>query len=307
MTGGTPITTGNFAKALKPGIQGWIELAYKRRDPIHSKIFDKYQAKFKYEELVSGVSFPLAQEKQEGEATTFATETQGYTVRTNMIAYSLGFSVTKEEVDDNLYAVVSQRRAARLGESFRETKEIVAHGIFNNAFSNTRSGGDGVAFISNAHPVGVGGTQSNLISSGNADLSDASLKQVLIDIMKQKDTRGFRTNHMPKMLFVPADLMYDAQTIVNSTLRSGTANNDTNAIKDLNSLQLLSSPYLTDEDAFFVINDFATNEGLIHYERNAFELKDDYDTVTCNNFFVGYERYAFNYGDWRVVHGSAGV
>jgi hypothetical protein len=307
MTGGTPITTGNFAKALKPGIMGWIELAYKRRPSVCDQVFDKASAKFKYEESVSGVSFPLAQTKEEGAATTFATETQGYTVRTDMVAKSLGFAVTKEEVRDNLYAEVSKRRSARLGESFRETKEIIGHGIFNNAFAVTRTGGDGVAMISNAHPVGVGGTQSNLISTGNADLSDASLKTVLIDIMKQKDTRGFRTNHMPKTLFVPAEELYNAQTIINSSLRSGTANNDTNAIKDLNSLQLLASPYLTDDDAFFVINDFATNEGLVHFMRDEFELKDDYDTVTCNTFFVGYERYAFNYLDWRVVHGSQGA
>lgn len=307
MVAGTPITTGNFAKALKPGIQGWIELAYKRRDPLISKLFDTYNARFKYEEVVSGVSFPLPSVKDEGAAATMAIETQGYTVRTQMIAYSLGFSVTKEEVRDNQYEVLTNKRSMRLGESFRENKEIAGHSVFNNAFSNVRTGGDGVAMISASHPVGVGGTQSNLISTGNADLSNDSLETVLIDIVKQKDTRGFRTNHMPKTLLVPAEEIYNAHRIVNSDLRSGTANNDTNAIKDLNTLQIVASPYLTDPDAFFVINDFPTNEGLIHYVRDAFELEDDYDTLTKNNYFVGYERFAFNYLDWRVIHGSQGA
>jgi hypothetical protein len=301
------ITTGNFPKNLKPGIRGFLEMGYKKNPEICPQLFEKLTAKYKYEEVVSASSFPLAQIKAEGGATSIASEKQGYTVKTNMFAVALGFGVTKEEKQYGQDKKVTMKRAMRLGDSFRETKEVLGHLIFNNAFTNTRSDGDGVAMISASHPSATGGVQGNLISSGNTDLSEAGIEQVITDILKTKDTNGKQIMIQPKKLLVHSSNWAEAHRIMKSQLRVGTSDNDANAVGSLYPLEIIKSPYLTDEDAWFIINDVSMGEGLVHYVANSLELDTDYDFSTKVEYTMGYESYAFNYHDWRVINGSAGA
>ncbi len=301
------ITTGNFPKNQKPGIRAWLEMGYNRNKEICPQLFDKMTAKYKYEEVVSASSFGLAQVKPEGGATPIASEKQGYTVKTYMYAVALGFGVTKEEKQYGQDKKVTTQRAIRLGDSFRETKEILGHQIFNNAFTATRTDGDAVAMITASHPSATGSVQGNLISSGNSDLSEAGIEQVITDILKAKDTNGKQIMLKPKKLLVHSSNWAEAERIINSSLRVGTADNDLNAVGSKYPLEIITSPYLTDEDAWFVLNDFNMGEGLVHFVANPLELDNDYDFSTKVDYTMGYESYAFAYHDWRCVYGSAGA
>jgi hypothetical protein len=160
--------------------------------------------------------------------------------------------------------------------------------------------------ISASHPSATGGLQSNLITGGNADLSESALEQVITDIMRAKDTNGKQIILKPKKLFVNSANWAEANRILKSSLRSGTSDNDVNALKDMR-LEIVLSPYLTDEDAFYVLNDFAPGEGLVHFVADSLSVEQDYDTNRKVTNFIGYESYAFNYLDWRCVYGTAGA
>jgi len=303
-----PITTGNFPKNLQPGVMAWIEMGYKKNPEICPKLFQVKNTKKKYEEAVAASSFPVAVNRAEGSPTAIASERQGYIVRTQMLNVALGYAVTDEAVMYGVDKEIASKRAMRLGDSFRETKEILGHKIFNDAFTNTRVGGDGVAMISDEHGVAVGGKQSNLISTGNADLSHGSLSDLLKDIRRAKDTNGKFIALKPKTLLIHPNNEHEAYTILNSTNRSGTADNDVNSIKGLYNLDVVVSPYLADEDAFFVLNEMNMHEGLVHFKVSGLKMADpDYEPSTHTTYYYGSEYYAFNYHDWRAGYGSAGA
>lgn len=219
------ITTGNHPRALWPGMHAFWGRVYNEFPMEWKELFTVQESSGKnYEEDTEVTGFGLAPVKTEGASVSYDSETQGPTTRYTHVAYALGYIVTREELDDNLYEIVSKRRIRGLAFSMRQTKEIVGANIYNRAFNSSFTGGDGLEMCSTAH-VTIDGTQSNELATA-ADFSEASLEDLLIQIGNAKNSRGLRICLMGRKLIVPNDLTFEAQRVLNSTLRVDTANND---------------------------------------------------------------------------------
>jgi hypothetical protein len=299
------ITTGSHPKALWPGIHAWWGRQYDEWDVEFEKLFDMTSSDQNYEETVETTGFGLAPVKGQGSATTYDSEQQGTVNRYTNVAYSLGYIVTREELDDNLYEVVSKRRAQALAFSMRQTKENVGANIYNRAFNASFTFGDGKKLITNDHPT-VNGSQSNIIST-NADLSEASLEDLTIQIAKARNSRGLRISLMPQTLHVAPENMYEALRILKSTLQNDTANNAVNALKYAGVFPggVHVNHYFTDSDAFFIRTNVPN--GMTGFNRVAPEFTQDNDFDTENAKAKCYERYVFGVSDWRGVYGSPGA
>jgi hypothetical protein len=300
------ITTGSHPKALWPGLHAWWGLSYNKHPLEWSQCFDVKDSSDKaYEEDVEGTGFGLAPVKSEGTSISYDAHTQGPTTRYTHVVYGLGFIVTEEEESDNLYDKLSRSRAESLAFSMRTTKEIVHANIFNRAFNSSYTGGDGLEMCSTAH-VTVDGTQSNELATA-ADFSEASLEDMLINIAQAKNTRGLEVGLMGRSLVVPPALMFEAQRVLHSELRVGTANNDINAVKSMGLLPdgWMVNHYLTDSDAWFIKTN-APN-GLTHFKRKALDFAQDSDFDTSNKKHKATERYSAGWTDWRGVYGTPGA
>lgn len=300
-----PITTGNHPKALWPGVNAFVMGQYNKHPKEYAKIFDVKTSKMAYEEQVQITDFGLAKVKGEGSSTEYETHSQGWTKRYTHVAYSLGYIVTREEMDDNLYKSRSFDRAAMLNFSFATTKEIVHANVLNRAFNSAYAGGDGKELLATDHPS-IAGNWSNELSTP-ADLSEASLEDILIQIETTTNDTGKPIAIQGDCLIIHPSESFNAERIMKSTLRSGTEHNDVNAIKSMGLLRggILVNHYLTDEDAWFV----KTNapHGLQSFQRTPFEFKRDNDFDTDNAKAKGYERYAVGWTDARGLFGSAGA
>jgi hypothetical protein len=299
------ITTGNHPAALWPGIKAWWGRTYDEHETEYDKIFNVESSDKAYEEDVLVTGFGLAPSKAEGSSTSYDSETQGYTSRYTHVAYSLGYVVTREELDDNLYETVSKRRAQALAFSMRQTKENVAANIINRFVTAGYTGGDGVVLGSASHPT-TSGNQSNILATA-ADLSEASLEDILIQIAGATNDRGLKISLMPKKLLIPRQLWFDANRIVNSSLQSATANNDVNVIKSTSALPdgIVMNHYLTDSDAWHVLTN--APRGLMMYDRTGVDFTQDSDFDTDNAKAKCYERYSVGWTDWRGIYGSQGA
>jgi hypothetical protein len=298
------IATGNHPKALWPGVLSWFGNKYNQHDRQHEKLFDTMSSTQNYEEIVNTTGFGLAPVKPEGSATAYDSHVQGYTSRFTNVAYSLGFIVTREELADNLYSKVSMRRAASLAASMSQTRENVGANVYNRVINGSYLGGDGVTLGSTAHPS-VSGNQSNILATA-ADLSEASLEDLTIQIMNATDPKGLKISIRPKSLIIPTASTYDAQRILKSMLRQGTADNDTNALKLLGSIpEIVVNNYLTDADAFFIRTD--VEDGLCWFDREAVEFTNDSDYDTDNVKHKGYMRFVPGWADWRSLYSSSGA
>lgn len=299
------ITTGAHPKALWPGVRKFVMGEYNSHPEEYSMIFDMKSSSMAYEEDVETTGFGLAKVKPEGSAVTYDTHSQGFVKRYTHVAYSLGYIVTREELDDNQYKSKSFKRGKALSFSFRTTKEIVAANILNRAFSDSYTGGDGVELLSTAHPT-LAGNQSNELDVA-ADLSEASLEDLLTQIMEAKNSRGLQIGIRGRKLIVPPALAFEAERIMKSTLQNDTANNAVNAVRSMGLLPegVCVNHYLTDTDAWFVKTDVP--DGLLGFTRTPFEFTQDNDFDTENAKAKGYERYAFGWTDWRGLFGSPGV
>jgi hypothetical protein len=301
-----PISRSNFAKALWPGVNSWYGKAYDEHQVEYSQLFDSYNSNKAYEEDVGISSFGLAQTKNEGGSIVYDEENQAFLTRYAHVVYGLGFIVTREMFEDDLYSIVAQRRARALAFSMRQTKEIVGANVYNRAFDPTLTGGDGVSMINDAHPNWAGGTWSNTLAVA-ADLSEASLEQACIDIMKYTNDRGLKISAMPESLIVPPDLVFEAERILMSPYRVGTANNDINALKQMGKFPkgIIVNHYLTDENAWFLRTN--TPDGMKLFERRAMQFTIDNDFDTENAKFKSTERYSFGWTDPRAIYGSPGA
>lgn len=299
------ISTGNHPKALWPGVKAWFGASYNEIPLQHTEVFSVDTSNKAYEEDVEMTGFGLAPVKSEGGSISYDSHTQGPTTRYVNVVYGLGYIVTQEEIEDNQYEKVSKGRARALARSMRQTKEIVGSNVFNRAFTAAYAGGDGQELIANAHPT-VNGTQSNYLATP-ADLSEASLEDMFIQIMNATDTRGLRIRLMPRKLIVPSNLAFEAERIVKSNLQNDTANNAINAIKSKGLLPdgAMVWQYLTDTDAWFVKTD--APDGLKLYNRRALSFDKDNDFDTANAKAKATERYVFGWSDWRAVYGSEGA
>jgi hypothetical protein len=300
------IMTSNHPKALWPGVKAWWGKQYNDHKTEWTDLFDSYTSDKAYEEDVQIVGFGLVPVKNQGSAVTYDSEIQGPVTRYTHVAYALGYIVTHEELKDNLYTEVSMSRAASLARGFRQTKERVGANIYNRGFDSNYPGGDGVALFSTAHPNTSGGTYSNRLSV-DADLSEAALEDMLIQIMNTTDDRGLLINLMAKSLHVSTSNWFNANRILKSTYQTETANNDINVIYATNALPMgiKMNHYFTDPDAWFVRTDCPN--GLKYYEREAIVFDQDNDFDTMNAKAKGYERYSFGWTDPRAVFGSAGA
>ena len=299
------ITTASHPKALWPGIKAWWGQVYDEHKEEYSQLFDSDTSSMNYEEDVQLTGFGLAPVKSEGSGVSYDSEVQGFTTRYTHVAYALGYIVTKEELDDNLYEQVSRRRAAALAMSFRQTKENIGANIYNRAFNGTYLGGDGVALCSTAHPNTSGGTFANK-PSVDADLSEASLEDALTALMGFQNDRGLLINVMPKSLIVARQNFWNANRILKSAYTPSTANNAVNVLVATNALPegIVMNHYLSSPNAWFVRTNI--QNGLKYYSRVGIQFDQDNDFDTMNAKAKGYERYSFGWTDPRAIYGVNG-
>ena len=299
------ITTGTHPKALWPGVKAWWGQVYDEHPEEYIHLFDKDTSSQNYEEDVQLTGFGLAQTKPEGQGVQYDSEVQGFVTRYTHIAYALGYIVTKEELDDNLYENVSKRRSAALAMSFRQTKENVAANIYNRAFNSTYTGGDAKSLCATDHPNTSGGTFANK-PTVDVDLSEASLEDATIAIMGFQNDRGLLINVMPKSLIVARQEWYNANRILKSVYTPGSANNDINVLKATNAFPegIVMNHYLTAPHAWFIRTNIMN--GLKYYERVSIMFDQDNDYDTMNAKAKGYERYSFGWTDPRAIYGSNG-
>jgi len=300
------ITTGNHPKALWPGVKAWWGQEYNDHAEEYSALFDKDTSDKAYEEDVQTTGFGLAPIKGQGAGVSYDSQIQGYTTRATHVAYALGYMVTHEEIQDNLYAQISKQRAPGLARSMRQTKENVGAGIYNRAFTAGYTGGDGVSLINSAHTNTNGGTWSNVLATA-AQLSEAALEDMLIQIMGATDDRGLLINLMPQSLIISKNNWFNAHRVLKSVYQPGNAQNDINVIKATNALPggIIMNHYLTSTTAWFIRTN--VKNGMKYYEREGISFTQDNDFDTMNAKAKCYERYSFTWTDPRAVFGTAGA
>ena len=299
------ISRAQLAKELEPGLNALFGLEYDRYENEHAEIFDEESSDRAFEEEVMLGGFSTAPVKGEGTAITFDAAQETYTARYTHETVALAFSLTEEAIEDNLYDRLASRYTKALARSMAQTKQIKAAAILNNAFSTASPIGDGAALCSAAHPS-LSGNQRNLLTVP-ADLNETSLEQMLIDIAGLTDERGLKIAVRGMKLIIPKELQFIAERVLNSNLRPGTADNDTNAMRSMGMLPegAVVNHFLTDTDAFFIKTD-APN-GFKYFNRSTIKSAMEGDFDTGNMRFKARERYSFGVSDWRAVFGTPGA
>jgi hypothetical protein len=295
------ITTGNTPKAMWPGINAWWGQAYEEHDTEWTDLFDQATSSKAYEEVVESIGFGLPSVKPEGESINYDTTSQGYTTRFTHVAWAAGFMVTQEEMRDNLYAEVGQRRTPDLAFSMRQGHEINCADFYNDGFSV--NGPDGVPWFSASHPTYTG-LQSNLLAA--ADLSEASLEDAGIAVMTATDSRGRKIGLKMQSLHVHPSEWYEANRILHSVLQNNTANNAVNALKYTGEFPkgIKVNHYFDDPDAYYIRTN--ARRGAMHFQRDAIDFSEDGAFDNKAQKYMAYERYSVGRADWRGAWGSAG-
>lgn len=296
------ITRSTHPSDLWPGIYDHFGNKYKSLPKQWSKVFEKGRSTKAYEQLVETTTFGLASVKPEGQSIVYDTDGEGYKTTLYNTVYGLGYIVTREENEDNQYLEVSKRRSGALTFSMNTTCEIVHWNILNRAFSTSYPIGDGAALVSAAHPT-LAGNASNLLTA--ADLSETAVEDAAKAIMQAKNSRGLNIAVNIERLIVSTGDAFNAQRILKTNLRPGTANNDINAIRAMGIVpEVVVSNYLTDLDAYFFQTDVP--DGLMSLWRREVELEQDNDFDTENMKAKATMRFLAGVGDWRSIWGSAG-
>jgi hypothetical protein len=299
------ITRASHPKALWEGINTWWGIKYNKHEPVWKKLFDVKTSTKSYEEDAETLGFGLMSVKDEGGGISYDTAQQGTVSRYTHVTYALGYQVTMEELQDNLYEEVSFKRSERLARSVYETEEILHALTFNRGFTSGFNGGDGVPLFSASHP-NMNGNQSNLLTTA-ADLSEAAIEDMVIQIKASTDSRGLKFSNKPRLLMVPDALEFEANRIVKSVLQNDTANNAVNVIRANNTFPegILVNTYLTDPDAWFIRTD--APEGTKHFTRMAATFDQDNDFDSKNLRASVLQRYAFGWTNWRGWWGTPGA
>jgi len=295
------ISTGSLPKLLWPGIKAIHGNAYNQHDKTYAKLFTQVSSDKAWEEYVVATGFTLARAKAEGQGMTFDDQAQGPTTRIVNTTYALGYIVTMEEKQDNLYEKVASRRARSNAISMQEAKEVNMHLFYNRAFTSGYVGGDGVTLASTAHPLQGGGTFANRPVAG-AMLNEASLEDALISLMGYVDDKGIQISVKPKALIVPRQLTYQATRLLKSLYQPGTGNNDINALMATNAFPggAVTSTYLTSPGAWFITTDAGGDSyGMIYQERMGVEFDTDNEFNTKNFSAGSVERYGGGWDDAR--------
>lgn len=300
------IMLGSFSKALMPGVKKWIGQGYNEHPLEYKECFKVEQSDKNFEEIISTYGFGLAVKKPESGNISYDTMGQGFIKRYVHDVYGLGFIITREAVEDNQYMELAEQRAKSLAFSMRQTKENVAANVLNRAFNSSYLGADGLEMCSTAHLRARGGTFQNELTTAS-DLSEASLEQMVIDIMDMTDDAGLKISMMPRKLIIPTALCFEAERILKSNLRVDSADNTLNALKSKGIFPegYAVNHFLTDSDAYFALTNCP--DGLKCFERRGLEVKDDTDFDSENMKFKATERYVFGWDDPRGIYGSPGA
>lgn len=299
------ITSGAHPKDLWPGIRKWFGRKYDEHPMECKELFEWMTSSRSYEEDVQLTGFGLIPVKSEASGISYDAEAQGWTKRHTMVAYAMGYIVSHEALSDGLYEKVSKRRSGALAFSARQTKENVAANVYNRAFNSSYTGGDGKELLATDHGSLAGDWANELTTA--ADLSEASLEDLLILVMKTTNDRGLKISLMPQSLFVHPNNWFEANRILKSTLQNDTANNATNALRATNALPggIKVNHYFTDTDAFFVRTNCPSGMVAFQREEGSFDQENDFDTKNAKAAF--YERYAVGWTDPRGLAGSPGA
>lgn len=299
------IGTGSLAKALWPGVNAWYGLAYDEYPMEYGEIFDMERSEQNFEEDVNVHGFGLAPVKPEGQSVSYDDMAQGFLKRYTHITYALGFIITREQIEDNLYMKLAEQRSKALAFSMRQTKENVGANVLNRGFNNAYTGADGLELFSSVHKKSKGGTFRNELATP-ADLSEAALEQACIDIMKFDNDAGLTISIMPRKMIIPVDLCFEAERILKSNLQNDTANNAINALRSKGVLPegFVVNHYLTDTDAWFI----KTNcpDGMKHFQRRDMSIDNDTDFDSENMKFKASERFSMGWTDPRGMFGVEG-
>ncbi len=295
----------SFAKQLEPGLNALFGLEYSQYPQQWREVFEQNTSEKAFEEDVLMEGFGAAVVKPEGGSISYDTASEQYTARYDHETIALAFSITEEAEEDNLYGSLARRYTRALARSMVHTKEIKGANILNNGFDSSYTGGDGKELLATDHPTNAG-NQSNELATA-ADFSETSLEQILINISNMDDDRGIPIAATGQMLVIPTALAFDAERVLNSTLRSGTGDNDINANRSMGLLPggVHVMQRLTDTDAWFVKTDVP--DGLKMFQRRAMRRGMEGDFETGNIRYKTSERYSFGWTDWRGIYGSPGA
>ncbi len=299
------ISRAQLLKELLPGLNALFGLEYDRYGEEHKEIYETESSDRSFEEETKLSGFANAPVKNEGAAIAYDNAQEAFTSRYNHVTIALGFSLTEEAVEDNLYDSLSARYTKALARSMANTKQVRAANVVNNGFNAAYTGGDGVPLFSDAHPLVSGGTNSNTQDTP-ADLSETSLENAVIQIAAWTDERGLLIAAKPRKLVIPPALQFVATRILETQLRVGTADNDINAMYTNSSIPegYTVNHYLTDTDAYYLTTDVPN--GMKHFERTALTTSMDGDFDTGNVRYKARERYSFGWSDPLGMWGSPG-
>jgi|TARA_Y100001938_G_C8089330_1_gene434112 hypothetical protein len=299
------ISRSQLLKELLPGLNALFGLEYDKYEDEHAEIYETENSERSFEEEVKLSGFGAAPVKNEGASITFDTAQEAFTSRYNHETVAMGFSITEEAMEDNLYDSLSARYTKALARAMAYTKQTKSAALLNNGFTTFQSG-DGVTLFNTAHPTVSGGNNRNRLST-DADLNETSLEQAIIDIAAFTDERDLLIAARPRKLIVPPALMFVATRLLETDLRVGTADNDLNAIKTNGSIPegYRVNHYLTDTDAFFIVTDIPN--GMKHFVRTPMQTSMDGDFDTGNVRYKARERYSFGVSDPLGIFGSPGA
>ena len=302
------ISRAQLLKELLPGLNALFGLEYKRYGEEHKEIYETETSERSFEEETKLSGFAAAPVKNEGNAIAYDNAQEAWTARYNHQTIALGFSLTEEAVEDNLYDTLSARYTKALARAMAYTKQVKAANVLNNGFTNSAQyyGGDGVPLFATNHPLVNGSTNSNTQSTPS-DLNETSLENAVIQIAAWTDERGLLIAAKPKKLIVPPALQFVATRLLETELRVGTNDNDINAIKNNGSIPegYTINHFLTDTNAWFLTTDVPN--GMKHFVRTPMSTSMDGDFDTGNVRYKARERYSFGWSDPLGMYGSQGA
>jgi hypothetical protein len=300
------ISRAQLLKELLPGLNALFGLEYARYGEEHKEIYETETSERSFEEETKLSGFSAAPVKNEGSAIRYDNAQEAWTARYNHETIALGFSLTEEAIEDNLYDSLSARYTKALARAMSYTKQVKAANVLNNGFSNGYQGGDGVSLFNTAHPLVSGGTNSNTPSTA-ADLNETSLENAVIQIAAWTDERGLLIAAKPKKLIVPPALQFVATRLLETSLRVGTTDNDINALKNNGSIPegYTINHFLTDTNVWYLTTDVPN--GMKHFVRTPLANSMDGDFDTGNVRYKSRERYSFGWSDPLGMFGSPGA
>jgi hypothetical protein len=300
------ISRAQLLKELLPGLNALFGMEYKRYAEEHKEIYETETSDRSFEEETKLAGFSAAPVKNEGQAIAYDNAQEAWTARYNHETIAMGFSITEEAMEDNLYDSLSTRYTKSLARAMAYSKQVKAANILNNGFNAAFPGGDGVSLFSTAHPLVSGGTNSNRPTVAT-DLNETALENAVIQIAAWTDEKGLLIAAKPRKLIIPPALMFVATRLLETNLRVGTTDNDINALKNNGSIPegYTVNHFLTDPNAWFLTTDVPN--GLKHFVRVPMSTSMDADFDTGNNRYKARERYSFGWSDPLGAFASPGA